>query len=573
VNGKSNIDLIKENINIVDFLKNYINLIPTGKNFKALCPFHQEKTPSFFVSPDKKIWHCFGCGLGGDVIRFIMLYEHLEFPEALNFLAEKAGVEIHSFTQTEQREFNILFDIHKLAAEFYKEKLKKNIKVLNYLKERGLKEETIDEFDLGFAPQGEELTKFLLSKRFNIKDIIKAGLTQKNVSGLYRDKFQNRIIFPIANQTGKIVAFTGRIVPNNGYDPEGVPKYVNSPETLIFNKSKSLYRLDKSKQFILEKKGVIIVEGQLDFLTMWQSGFKNVVAISGTGLTEEHLVRLKRLADVIFLSFDKDKAGIQAMERSLEYFYKFDFFVKVLDLKGFKDPAEVCKKSPEEMKKIIDESKAAFEYLMDIYLDDKFFQMDIQNKKHILRHLLKLLSFEQSSIERGFWIEKLSSRSGISQNDLREEFTDLDKPQDTSLKEAKNIISPEENGPEDNYKNLMRKLFILSLTDKNLFSIIKNDISNLPSDIQNFLDEDFEKEKNMLELEADYFKGLFDKKAIQKEFNDLVKKIKIIHIKNKLKSIKEKIKKAEKEKDENVLINLLKDFNEQRRELDKLQHY
>jgi len=564
------IDLIKEKVNLVEFLKNYINLSPTGKNFKALCPFHQEKTPSFFVSPEKNIWHCFGCGLGGDVIKFVMLYEHLEFPEALKFLAEKAGLQISPITQREQKEFNTLYEIYKLGTKFYKNNLKKNEVALNYLKSRGLKDETIDFFDLGFAPEGDELTKFLLKNKYNINDIYKAGLTYKTSSGLFKDKFQNRIIFPIANQIGKVVAFTGRILQEDSNKiTSDTPKYLNSPESLIFNKSKVLYGLDKAKQFINEEKTVIIVEGQMDFLMLWQSGFKNVVAISGTGLTEEHLVRLKSLADTVLVSFDKDDAGIKALERSLSYFYRFDFFVKVLDLKNFKDPAEVCQKSSQLMGEIIKNAKSALNYLIDIYIEEKkFFQLETPTKKNTIRHLLSLIGLLQNSVEKDEALKNLAEKTKIGENYLREELNSLLEGESESLK----VLDWDTKiNTQNQIDEIIKKLYVISLTNEKFSNIIKDEINSLPLEFKKLTETTLVSQKDLLELESDYLKTLWDQKILEKEFYGLLKKIKIINLKNKIQEIKNKIKKVEAEKNEELLSNLLAEFSNYRRQLDNLQ--
>src|SRR3989344_3211094 len=207
---------IKEKLDIVPFIKGYLELKPAGRNFKALCPFHQEKTPSFIVSPDRQLWYCFGaCGEGGDIFKFLMRYENLEFHEALAILAEKAGVELRRISPEEQRQFGILYDLNNAAAAFFEENLERSPEILSYLRDRGLKDETVKEFDLGLAPLGaDELVVTLINQGFNINDIVRSGLAVKTEKGQYRDRFQARIIFPIHNHFGKIVGFSGRILPN-----------------------------------------------------------------------------------------------------------------------------------------------------------------------------------------------------------------------------------------------------------------------------------------------------------------------------------------------------------------------
>ncbi|MDP2705614.1 MAG: DNA primase, partial [bacterium] len=342
------VELIKQKLNLAEFIRDYVTLHPAGRNFKALCPFHQEKTPSFIVSPEKQLWRCFGsCGEGGDIIKFLMRYENIDFVEALKILAEKAGIELQNSHSPQQREVNVLYDLHEKARDFFRESLSRRSDVSDYLvKDRGLLPATIEEFSLGFAPGGDYLMTHLVKAGYDINDIVKAGLASKNTRGLYRDRFDNRVIFPIFNHFGRPVAFTGRILPAVAESFHGdfiPPKYLNSPESLIFNKSKILYGFHKSKNEIARSQQIFLVEGQMDFLMSWQAGIKTAAAVSGSALSEHHLQAIRRLADTIFLNFDKDDAGVKALERSLELLGGFDFNIKVVDLGNFKDPAEAVK--------------------------------------------------------------------------------------------------------------------------------------------------------------------------------------------------------------------------------------
>ncbi len=319
----NSIEEIKERLDIVDFIRSYITLQPAGKNFKALCPFHKEKTPSFIVSPERRTWHCFGaCSEGGDIFKFLMKYENLEFYEALKVLADKAGVELKRISPAEQKQFGVLYDINEAAKDFFRKELEKSSDVLNYLAERGLKRETIEEFELGLAPGGfytetkDNLARYLINLDYDIKDIDRAGLIFKSEQGNYADRFRGRIMFPIHNHFGKVVGFSGRILPQ--LEKPEIGKYVNSPETLIFNKSRILYGFHKAKETIRQKQSIILVEGQMDFLMIYQEGIKNAVATSGTALTFDHLRTLRRLTDKIILYFDNDEAGLRAAERSID---------------------------------------------------------------------------------------------------------------------------------------------------------------------------------------------------------------------------------------------------------------
>ncbi|MEK7463427.1 MAG: CHC2 zinc finger domain-containing protein, partial [Patescibacteria group bacterium] len=243
--------IVKEKIDVVDFLSKYLKLTPAGKNFRAVCPFHKEKTPSLMVSPDKQIWHCFGCGNGGDVIKFLMLYENLEFFDALKVLAEKAGMNLDVLGGRDFKTYDVIYKAMEAAKEFYRTNLYKSDEVKDYLKDRGLKGETVKEFELGVAlDEPDAISKHLLKKGFSIADIEKAGLVFKTERGTYWDRFRGRLMFPLYNHVGKVVAFTGRLLP--GRDDTKTGKYVNSPETPIFQKSKILYGFHKTKNDIRE---------------------------------------------------------------------------------------------------------------------------------------------------------------------------------------------------------------------------------------------------------------------------------------------------------------------------------
>ncbi|KKS80180.1 MAG: primase protein [Candidatus Woesebacteria bacterium GW2011_GWC1_43_10b] len=302
------VEQIKDKLDLVEFLKGYVELKPAGKNQKANCPFHKEKTPSFMVSPERQMWRCFGCGEGGDIFKFVMRYENLEFYEALRVLAEKAGVDLKHGSSADQRQLNNLYELVAAAKDIFATHLKNSKEAIAYLKERNLTGQTAKEFELGFSPdQSDTVTMELVNKGFRMEDIVRAGLTIKTERGKYLDRFRGRIMFPIHNHFGKPVGFTGRVLP--GADDQ-FGKYVNTPETPLFNKSRVLYGFWKSKKLVREAKKALLVEGQMDFLQLWQNGITNVVATSGTALTGDHLRALGRVADEIVVAFDRDEAGL-----------------------------------------------------------------------------------------------------------------------------------------------------------------------------------------------------------------------------------------------------------------------
>ena len=414
---------IKDKLDLVEFIKGYLDLKPAGKNFKAICPFHQEKTPSFMVSSERQIWHCFGCGEGGDIFKFLMRYENLEFYEALSVLAERAGVELKRLSPADQRQFGILYELNLAAAEFFENSLKNSKKAQEYVKTRGLKEETIKDFMVGFAPNGvDELTVQLINHGFAIEDIVRAGLTIKTERGRYLDRFRGRLMFPIHNHFGKVVGFSGRILPE--FDNGKSGKYINSPDTPIFNKSRLLYGFWQSKRNISEEKQALLVEGQMDFLLVWQDGVRNVVATSGTALTSYHLKTLRRVTNKIIMAFDKDEAGAMAAERSIDLAGANDFTVYNLSLGKFEDPADAALGETGFIKKAMKEAKTGMEYYFERYLVPESME-SVDKKKLAIRSVLLKIRSLWSPIERSHWIQQLSHKSGIREKELFEELERL----------------------------------------------------------------------------------------------------------------------------------------------------
>lgn len=413
---------IKEKLDIVEIIRGYITLTPAGKNFKAPCPFHKEKTPSFMVSPDRQTWHCFGsCGEGGDVFSFVMKYENLEFYEVLKMLAEKAGIELRHVSPQDQKQFGILYDINDAAKTFFQEELARDASVKEYLKERGLQEATIQEFELGLAPQAfDKLTLEMVKRGFDVHDTERAGLIFKSDRGGYIDRFRGRVMFPIYNHAGKIVGFSGRILPQ--FEKPEIGKYVNSPETPIYNKSRVLYGFHKNKHAVKSENTAVIVEGQMDFLMAAQDGITNVVATSGTALTTDHMKTLRRLADRVVLAFDNDDAGMNAVERGIDLAHAHDFAVQVMIMENMKDPAEVAQRAPGTLKTLIEKAKGAFEFYMHRYLEARGKDRDMHELKKNIRVVLEKVKALASPIEQAHWIGEISGRTGIREEALFEEL-------------------------------------------------------------------------------------------------------------------------------------------------------
>ncbi|MCR4305859.1 MAG: DNA primase [Candidatus Daviesbacteria bacterium] len=355
------VSLIKEKINIVDLLSEYLPLKKSGVNFKTNCPFHDEKTASFVVSPERQIWHCFGCQKGGDSFTFLMEKEGMEFKEALEMLAQKAGITLQRKAGDKKDYKDRLFEINLKAQEFFhyiltKHALGKN--ALEYLKSRGITDSSIEEFGIGYAPNSwESLTKFLLKRNFTHQDIISSGLGVASKSGSY-DRFRGRITFPLFDGKGKLRGFSGRVlIPAE-------PKYINTPQTDIFDKSSFLFGLNLAKGEIRNKKEVILVEGEMDMIMSYQSGFKNIVASKGTALTEGHIELLKKYTENLKLGFDMDLAGDSASRRGIEMADKAGLNISVIQLEGGKDAAEVIRENPALWQKALDESVPIYDYYL-----------------------------------------------------------------------------------------------------------------------------------------------------------------------------------------------------------------
>jgi len=353
---------------IVEVISGYFPLKRRGANFIALCPFHKEKTPSFNVHPVKQIWHCFGCGAGGDVFKFVMQYENLPFTDAVRRLAERAGVALEfeaGGSGPSRDEKDALFKLHELAASFFHQHLLKqpaDSPVQAYLKKRRISAETAKRWQLGFSPDAwDDLLQWAASKKYAATVLESAGLALKRDNGGHYDRFRGRLMFPICDEQGRVVAFSGRILT----EAKDQPKYVNSPETAIFMKGKILFALDRAKRAILDQKLAIVCEGQLDTITCHENGFANVVAPQGTAFTEQHARILKRHTDEVILMFDGDDAGQNAAVRNAEPLWELGVSIRVALLPEGDDPDSFLKRDgPEQLRALLDAAPGFFDFLL-----------------------------------------------------------------------------------------------------------------------------------------------------------------------------------------------------------------
>jgi len=414
------IEEIKARIDIVDLVSEYINLKQAGTNWRALCPFHNEKTSSFMVSRDKQIWHCFGCSEGGDIFSFVQKIEGLDFAGALKLLAKKAGVKLEFQDPQESNQRNRILDICQLAASFWHKILLESPqaeKARQYLKDRQLSDQTIEEFKIGYAPDAWETTvNFLKGRGFTENEIFLAGLTVKKDRGAgFYDRFRDRITFPINNISGSPVGFSARTMKKD----EKEAKYINTPQTEIYNKSLILYNLDKAKVEIKKQQLAILVEGQMDAIASYQAGAQNVIASSGTALTADQITILKRYSDNLAIAFDTDAAGESASRRGIDIALAQEMNVKVITLPHGKDPDECIKKNPEDWFSAIKNAKSIIQYYFD-QVTTKFDLASADGKKQAAKILLSVIVKINNKIEQTHWLQKLADRLNVSEQILRD---------------------------------------------------------------------------------------------------------------------------------------------------------
>ncbi|MGB9707275.1 MAG: DNA primase [Microgenomates group bacterium] len=411
------VEEIKKRIDIVEFIGSFIQLKKTGRNFKALCPFHQEKTPSFIVSPERQIWHCFGaCNEGGDVIKFLMKWENITFFEALKDLAKRVGIQLKKidFEDKIWRKKERYIYMNQLAADFFQYLLFKTTfgqKAIDYLSSRKIKKEIIEKFHLGYATNSwDSLLRFLKRKKFEEEEMFENGLLVKNERGNFYDRFRGRLIFPIKDARGNILGFSGRTLLKD----EKEAKYINTPETPIYHKRETLFGLDLAKDEIKKEKHVYIVEGEFDVISPFQAGFKNFVAVKGTALTREQLMILKRYTNIIVLALDSDFAGQESMVRSLEEAEKLDFEIKTVTFDYAKDPDEAVNQDLIKFKKIVKKPIPIYDFLISFY-QKKYPEDDPFNKKKFTDEIIPFISRIYNPIVQSHYIKKISQLLEVSE--------------------------------------------------------------------------------------------------------------------------------------------------------------
>jgi DNA primase len=422
------LDEILNRVDIVELISGYIPLKRAGRNFKALCPFHHEKTPSFMVSPQRQIYHCFGCKSGGNAFRFLMQYEHLDFREAIEMLASRAGVSLPR-ERMDSRGMGMrlsLYNIMELACGFYQQVLNSAAghRARDYLLKRNVKEQTQSLFKVGLSPtQWDGLLNYLRSKHVSLSLMEKAGLilSRQETDG-YHDRFRQRIIFPITDIKSRVIAFGGRVLD------ESVPKYINSPQTPLYTKGSHLYGMDLAKKAVAEKDNIVIVEGYLDCIVPYQEGLHNIVATLGTALTVEQIKAIKRYTHNVSVVFDADQAGELATLRSLDMFIEEGLEVKIVALPvGFDPDSYVRKKGIKAFGDLINSALPLFNYKLNI-LKSHYGVKEPMGKAKICSQMLSTINKIKNAILRAEYLKALSEDMGIKEGILVSELKKVKQP-------------------------------------------------------------------------------------------------------------------------------------------------
>jgi len=595
----SQVEDIKAKLDIVEVIREYVNVKAVGANFQALCPFHNEKTPSFVISPEKQIWHCFGCGRGGDVLSFVMEKEGLGFMETLRLLAPKAGVVLKYENPESYSERNRLLDILELAGKYYNHLLTTptGAAAREYLIKRGLDEKTIADWQLGYSPDSwDSLYKFLKTRplsgsKYTDEEIFLAGLITKKEGGRgYYDRFRDRIMFPIWDANNNLIAFSARLNPAKE-KTEKMGKYINSPQTRVYDKSRVLFGLNKAKQAIRQADLAIVVEGQMDVISCYRHNFNNVVASSGTALTAEQISLIKRFTPNLALCFDMDDAGQMAADRGIREALTQEMNLKIIILPG-KDPDECLRNNPRDFQTAVDQAKPMLEYYFEkITMGLDLSQLD--NKQLVSKKMLAMISLVHNRLEQDFWLRKLSEALEVKEVLLRESL-------DKKAVSTTNTTSPETKARVTTSREERLAELLLALLTR-FPDLINYVISNLEPDyidgeaLSRFYKNliiyynkaaslDYENFRLYLEEQADGDEKLLDKLILlaEKDFydfdnsqakNEIIKVL--VHLKKygcqkKIRKLEKLIAQAEKNQqgeELDVLMGELKSLTDQLKEI------
>ena len=567
----SPVETIKEKLSITDVVGSYLKLERAGVNLRARCPFHNEKPPSFFVSPGRGSFYCFGCGAKGDIFSFVEQFEGVDFKGALKTLAERAGVPLARENPKARDEREKLFSAMVEAAEFYEKNLASAEKPLSYLKDRGLQEKIIKEFRLGYAPPGwQNLRNFMRERGRSDKELLSAGLIKPSKDGTFKeeeyyDAFRGRIIFPISDSVGRIVAFSARAFD----DPEEPPKYINSPETPIFRKSEILYGYDKAKQYIRKTNFCILVEGQTDLLMAHQAGYRNAAALSGTALSGAHLRSIKRMTDRLVIAFDADGAGIKAALRSVGEALSLGMDIKIAALPSGEDPASVIGKDKNLWVAAVKNSKHVVDFLLDSIknagYDNRKFKLEVE------RQVLPFVRKIESAIDQAHFAGKVASAIGASEDTVWQAIR--------SKEEEPEPVSAEDGGgkkaeepKEDKLGSIERRIAGILAWQEGLASP-QTDTQRIRERFMEIAGREIDKISSGQSAEYAFEAEIFyeDGGTIEKELLELFKNFEDNFIKDKLEKMAISLRQAEKDGKDGEAKAILSDYHALSKRLNSLR--
>lgn len=593
---QSPIEEIKAKLDIVDLISSYITLNSLGSNLKARCPFHNEKTPSFMVSREKQIWHCFGCGKGGDIFAFVQEYEGLSFSEAIKVLAEKANVPLTGYQALPKENFNLLYEINHLVADKYQENLfaknETSTKVLDYLLSRGVTIDSIKKWGLGLTSESwDEAIQYLKAKKFSEADIFQAGISVKKKDGSgYVDRFRKRLMFPIFDTAGRVVAFTSRTLQGIVYQDEDFGgKYINSPQTSIYDKSRILYGWHLAKASIKQKDYLIIVEGNLDAILSQQAGTINTVAVSGTALTIDHLKLIKRYTNNVILAFDGDNAGSNAALRSITLAWGQEMNMKILVLPKDQDPADIVKSDKNLWLKLVRDSQP----VMDYYFQRILAGVDLNradHKKIAVQKLLPIIKYLKSTVEQAHYLQLLADKLHLPLELLR---TDLQQTMQAieSNKSEKKIEPSKRSGVNflseellsivffrNNYLDRLASELEPEMIDAGLLDLYKKVIIYYTKhrNLDNFVDWpelDIDSKQHYIRLlmsAEDHMKDL-SAPELDKNFSVSLERLKLTHYQDQVQVLIEQLRQAELKGDSQTQDQITHQINLLNNQITKIQ--
>ena len=478
------IDDVRQSNDIVDVISQYVRLKRSGRNYFGLCPFHNEKSPSFSVSPEKQIFHCFGCGVGGNVFTFLTKIEGINFVEAVQLLAERANIQLPTLENNVDSAKEALkakvYKVNEFTAKYYHENLYRPESKMaqEYIKKRKLSNETLKAFQIGFSGKFDELYKELKKQGFEDREILESGLVNKNERGQYIDRYRNRLMFPICDARGRVIAFGGRVLDDSK------PKYINSPENIVYSKGRHLYGLNVAKKYDIKKR-LLIVEGYMDVVSLHQRDIHNVVASLGTALTQQQGYLLRNNTEQIILSYDSDEAGQTAKVRAMEILQNMGCDIRVLQMEGAKDPDEyVIKYGNARFQNLVDKAISVIEFKVKI-LRQSLNLESTNDKIKFLNEIAKLISKIDNSMEREVYIEKIAKEYDVSKEAIYAEVNKLtykESKDEKVLGKPKPVVRHIEKKEMDNVSEATKRrentvLAILLSGDRNIYEIIKQNIT------------------------------------------------------------------------------------------------